>query len=456
MLSLLGGSAQGGIYVENLTLTTPGGALIGEPAFFEATATARFDGVEQEEKDAGSTVWWKFEWWFRAPQPPADPGTPDYTQGWTLSSYSGTSYCYENDTDMPSKLVLVRATAKIEESTANASASTTVNIYKLALAAVATGNTPDLDYGCMCINAQQQYKKAKWKATVLPTGNSATVTGYAGEPVVVPELTNVTDQQVIEVTAPASGTGEYSLKISLNAHPELYVDGTGGMTFRFWAESANATGETGDLTVATGGYNDYGPADVTVSDPDACSIDTRVIAQPSEAYSGKVKATAHAEFCSFGGWLPWSLGIYRNSIWNELVSSFQVSIGIQVEFLSFSVGYTVPQSGDGSTAGAKTCVFISAVNGQGSPSQGPQYGKSITTFPYLQYSAVDDGVTGLETSTEGQRTFDLSQTEWIALGGGKGAGAGATRNCYHNKADASLDSASVWNGSYWKDFEIIE
>ena len=140
MLCLSGGGAQGGIYVENLTLTTPGGALIGEPAFFEATATARFDGVEQEEKDAGSTVWWKFEWWFRAPQAPADPGTPDYTQGWTLSSYCGTSYCYENDSDMPSKLVLVRATAKIEESTANASASTTVNIYKLALAAVATGN----------------------------------------------------------------------------------------------------------------------------------------------------------------------------------------------------------------------------------------------------------------------------------------------------------------------------
>jgi len=246
-----GQSTEAGIYVENLTLTVPDGGLIGHPVYFTASATARLDEVEQEEKDAGSTVWWRFEWWFRAPQPPTDPGPADYDGGWSTTSVGGACYTYESDSDLPSKLVLVRATVKIEESYGNSSQSRTINLFKLLLVPVPTGNTPDLASGCMCINAQEDYKKAKWQATVLPTGNSATITKDEG-PVVVPTLENVTDQQVVQVNAPASGYGAYSLDIALNGHSQLHVSCSGGLTFRFSAEAALPTGETGDLTVETG------------------------------------------------------------------------------------------------------------------------------------------------------------------------------------------------------------
>jgi len=66
-------------------------------------------------------------------------------------------------------------------------------------------------------------------------------------------------------------------------------------------------------------------------------------------------------------------------------------------------------------------------------------------------------MTGLETSTEGERHFDLSETEWITIGGGKGAAAGASENCYKTKAQASAKAADVWcaGRSYWANF-IIE
>ena len=128
VLTIWGGSVyvQAGIYVENLTLTVPDGAILGQSASFTASASARLDGLEQQEHDAGSAIWWKFEWWYRAPQPPNDPGTADYDTGWSLSSTSNVWYTYNLSTDMPSKLVLVRATAKIQNSSASATASATV------------------------------------------------------------------------------------------------------------------------------------------------------------------------------------------------------------------------------------------------------------------------------------------------------------------------------------------
>jgi len=134
-----------------------------------------------------------------------------------------------------------------------------------------------------------------------------------------------------------------------------------------------------------------------------------------------VKATIHAEFCNFGGWGQWGLYLDRNSIYNHLLEGFSASIGMNVYFINFSVGYSAPSSNTAATSAVKSCVFASAINGEGSPSQGPQPGRSLSSFP--------------------------SPPPWVYH----------VENCYKTKAQASAKAADVWcaGRSYWANF-IIE
>jgi hypothetical protein len=47
-----------------------------------------------------------------------------------------------------------------------------IRVLEVGLEAIATGNTPDLENGRMCFNAQEEYKKAKWKAIVKGDGTA--------------------------------------------------------------------------------------------------------------------------------------------------------------------------------------------------------------------------------------------------------------------------------------------
>ncbi|WP_448579714.1 hypothetical protein [Thermosphaera sp.] len=46
----------------------------------------------------------------------------------------------------------------------------TLRFVEVALIPVPVGNTPDLEPGLICINAQPHYRQAKFRATVDPTG----------------------------------------------------------------------------------------------------------------------------------------------------------------------------------------------------------------------------------------------------------------------------------------------
>jgi hypothetical protein len=87
-----------------------------------------------------------------------------------------------------------------------------VKAFSVGLEAVPSGNKPELESGRICLNAQPEYKKAKWKVTVLPEGTTATVTPVSGG-VIVSDGAHLTNDQTCWALG-GTVTGNYTNKIT--------------------------------------------------------------------------------------------------------------------------------------------------------------------------------------------------------------------------------------------------
>jgi len=101
----------------------------------------------------------------------------------------------------------------------------TIKAFQVKLEALASSQSPDIS-PLICLNAQDAYKKTKWKATVLPDGMADVEVSDQ----VSSNKTSVSDDEVIELTG--SETGQYTITLSHNSLSSCSDSGTGDV-FQF-------------------------------------------------------------------------------------------------------------------------------------------------------------------------------------------------------------------------------
>jgi len=190
--------------------------------------------------------------------------------------------------------------------------SQTVDVVDVDLAKLPSGCSPDLPPGRICINAQDCYKKAKWKA-IIKGGGTAHVTSTG--PVTV-------TFQGINGSNPASlsnndefwavgGTeiGIYAITITHN-DLSTCTDTDDEKVFKFKFDDPAKTDDNGAMTGGeatrsdTEGWVDAPKTQEPVSTDSAGYVewfyDLKVITDPIGLYSGNVKAKANVTFESDG------------------------------------------------------------------------------------------------------------------------------------------------------------
>ena len=141
------------------------------------------------------------------------------------SDYYGVAEVEFKTADYPARTYKFQAKAKADSY--QDSNKVEVKVVEVGLDAISAGNTPDIS-PLICLNAQTEYKKAKWKATVKPTGTRATVSVTSGGVTVSP--TSVSNGDEIEVTGTAIGA--YVIQLAHGDLPTCTATG-GSDVFRF-------------------------------------------------------------------------------------------------------------------------------------------------------------------------------------------------------------------------------
>jgi len=136
-------------------------------------------------------------------------------------------------------------------------ASMTLNALDLfvGLEPVDAGNKPELAKGRICLNAQAEYKKAKWKAIVLPEGTKATVTAVSGG-VSVPSGTSLSNGNTFWVEG-GTTTGDYTIKIAHNSLPDICKETKGEKAFKFIKKDVGISGGSQTTRTPLGNDNTY-------------------------------------------------------------------------------------------------------------------------------------------------------------------------------------------------------
>ncbi len=89
----------------------------------------------------------------------------------------------------------------------------------------------------ICANAQDHYKKAKWKVVVKPVGTTASITTENNDIISI-SPTTVSDGDIVEVTATGNGEGTYKLNITHDDVPTVTATGE-STVFRFFVVPNN-------------------------------------------------------------------------------------------------------------------------------------------------------------------------------------------------------------------------
>lgn len=197
-------------------------------------------------------------------------------------------------------------------------ATRTIRVLGVDLEAIAAGNTPDLVYGRMCFNAQDDYKKAKWKAIVKGGGTAAvSSTGtvsvsFSGEE--DSDTSALNDGDKFWVNSP-SATGTYEITITHNdlaactaTDDEKVFEFDFGWGREFDNDSSGSTGGSGTAfidetakTVRTTALEDSTPG---MNEGAWISIgyELEVMTQPeiSGMYDGNVRARAKVTLTTDG------------------------------------------------------------------------------------------------------------------------------------------------------------
>jgi hypothetical protein len=179
------------------------------------------------------------------------------------------------------------------------------DVYDVDLYKESAGNSPDLDAGQICINAQSQYNRAKYKAFVWPFGTTASVGVAAGSSVTDLTFDGIdgADTSALEYgdefwVIGDEQVGDYEITLTHNACSDA-KDTDGDTVFKFEVQQGSLSGL--DISVAVHGtypYYDYAPGTGSDSASDSRTRDFWVNAT-GDTYSGKVTLTA--TYKAFGG-----------------------------------------------------------------------------------------------------------------------------------------------------------
>lgn len=182
---------------------------------------------------------------------------------------------------------------------ATTSNGVTAKIVKVEVTPTSAGNTPDISPR-ICLNAEAEYRKAKWQVTVEPTDTSANVQVYIGDVAAEP-MSGVCDGDEIEVTGGVQ-VGGYRVRVQHNLSSSCYDDAE-EMVFEFVGVRP-ARFEVSEMVIegdgTDGGDNGDGSmwltSDQAIPDVQGSVIgtlqgDVTVITNPADWYVDPVKAT---------------------------------------------------------------------------------------------------------------------------------------------------------------------
>jgi hypothetical protein len=312
-------------------------------------------------------------------------------------------------------------------------------VVKVDLTPIPAGNTPELADGRICLNAQPQYKKAKWKATVLPNGTTATVIPVSPGTVTVISGAGLANGATFWVEGQTTG-GDYQIKITHDALSTC-TDTDGEKCFRFVLKKS-AEAVLGEVKKAShGGHDawDYSPGSAGLSEQgsDGHFCEVWPVTEPTACYADKVESEFVArELSEFG---PVANGeIARNHLFNDISGVLSVTIP------RTGLSITVPASTTGASARSGGAIMVGALNGAGPTTDGP-IESFVDGFGFGEFSANYSGVWRPSVTTK--RTFNMgaSTTEKVEVSGGEAVGVsvkpGSTRK---GRARAGLDIAPCW------------
>jgi hypothetical protein len=167
-------------------------------------------------------------------------GTSPYNYiNWKQGDTEGTGETFQPDTSVAGTFT-IKCWGKGDSATSGF-VSFTLTVVEVAVSCTAkAGSSPEINtIGVICSNAQNKYKRIKWKATIKPEGTTATVT-----------TGNLPSGEIVTVSNSSAGPGGESIT----------VGGTSGETeYDFW------------VIAIDNNYGDY-EVDITHTDLDTCTV----------------------------------------------------------------------------------------------------------------------------------------------------------------------------------------
>lgn len=294
----------------------------------------------------------------------------------------------------------------------------------LDLIPIDTGNSPELEPGRICTNAQAGYRKAKWKVVIRQPGYTASVVRSTGP--VEPRLpfTHKQNGDVVEYTWDASATGEYKLTAWLEQDLSVTVT-KAEKAFEF---TLTVNPETEGVAISVTAHP-AGAASKTDSQPNTITKSVLAATNPSGLFSKKVQASSIGCDVSGNNWF--------GNISRSIVASLNLagwSAGLSLG--PISVAYQVSGTGEGAKAGAVVKVALTNADSNIPQDEGPTSDNSIAIFGLAATAAVGGGPLASVLAPK-VRTFDFSSglTKIYAYGA-RAVYAGAANSNFG--ADTSL------------------
>jgi hypothetical protein len=313
-------------------------------------------------------------------------------------------------------------------------------IYEVHFHAVSAGNVPDLPPGRICVNAQSQYKRARYRVTqVLPDGTARVAVAPGSS------VTDITFEGIngANVNALVSGdefwavgdeqVGSYLLKLTHNDCAEAQ-ETQGDSAFKFciyrgdtipFLEAKIASYGTYETwAYKDGHYVNYGQGQ------QASNVKSVYIFTEGGDYEGNVRVNARAVAT---GTVEGE--IRRVDAFGDIAGSISVSMG------AFTATLNVPGQQDGATAGGGVVLQIGALGADVAVTQTGQ--TEVQAFgAYATYKQLDPNPADVDTEISWARTFSLPNGPHLVIG--IGAAAGASGNpAYKCKGRARTSNVQV-------------
>jgi hypothetical protein len=278
--------------------------------------------------------------------------------------------------------------------TASDSMTLDVKTFSVGLEAVPAGNNPELASGRICRNAQLDYRKAKWKVTVLPEETTATVTPVSDN-VTITGGGGIINNDAVWVNGVV--VGEYKIKVT-HDDCDLCTSTNGENVFVFkFANTVSSSDGPKDgtvdgykVSVPSGGNNVECPARVSQN------FTMKVLTYPMvDLYTGTVSGQAK---------ISYEAEAFSKIIKRIEVDPSPVSISITYEFLTLNL----QSSGTGDIAAFVGGVAIKLNNEPVIPGKTLTYSSTQIDVPFGFSSYPGTCLGGLSgVSTDAKRNYTV-------------------------------------------------